>query len=66
MPEQSEVAVSVRLNDAMRAKLDSLARQTGRTRSQIIRLLIQQATVTPEPDVRCGEGIPSGGGSRAV
>lgn len=49
---------SLRLTGEQQKRLESIAAQTGRTRSQVIRLLIERASAG-EPDVRLeGKNLP--------
>jgi len=43
--------VGVRMDPDLRAKLEELAARTGRTKSQVLRLLVEQARATAMPDV---------------
>jgi len=55
--------VVVRLTEEQRRRLEWLAKQTGRTRSQLLRLLIEAAAYAGAPDVRLTE--EAGDGKRA-
>lgn len=43
--------IGVRLPRVLLVKLDRLARETQRNRSEVVRLLLEQATVTGRPDI---------------
>lgn len=48
----SEIQIAVRLPWPMHEKLNMLATATGRSKSAVVRQLIQQAAVTGEPDIK--------------
>ena len=43
--EQANVAAAVKLTPTLSAKLERFARQTRRTRSQVLRLLLERAVI---------------------
>lgn len=44
--EPATISAGVRLTPTLAAKLDRLAKRTHRTRAQVLRLLIQRATIS--------------------
>ena len=48
--------IAVRVTERELARLDSLAKQTGRDRSKVIRLLLAQAKLSESPDIGLSEG----------
>lgn len=53
--EKREGFVGARLTQAEESKLNRMANTTGRTKSDIVRLLLRQAIVAERPDVQLPE-----------
>ena len=52
-PDETRTELTaVRLDEAERAKLEMLAKTTGRTLSSVLRMLLAQAELADLPDVR--------------
>lgn len=51
MPTKART-LSVRLDRELEAKVERLARETGRDKSKVLRLLISQARLGSEPDIQ--------------
>lgn len=51
----------LRLMDVHKLKLDRLARETRRSRAEVVRWLIEQAELTGNPDITTAQAQQSGG-----
>jgi len=58
--EPATVSAGVRLTPTLATKLDSLAKRTHRTRAQVLRLLLERATIA-DLDARRYEGGQNAG-----
>jgi hypothetical protein len=59
MKDQYDAFIGCKVSPQEKQKLELLAQQTHRHISQVIRLLISQAELADEPDIRLGNSPPA-------